>query len=45
MRMVFDAIVAAGDISPSLVVNRMIGRYSYSPLGLMCLGFSYCLNF
>ncbi|MFY0599149.1 MAG: hypothetical protein JXR03_05725 [Cyclobacteriaceae bacterium] len=45
IRDIFDAIAAAGDISPSLIAAGLSNTYSYPTLGLICLGLAYLFRY
>ena len=45
MRASFDAITAAGDISPSLVAGSISSNQSLPILGLVCLAISYFFKY
>jgi len=41
----FDAIAAAGDVSPALVAGGISNGYSHLPLGLLCLATAYLFKY
>ena len=45
IRMAFDAIEAAGDISPQIVAANISGAYAYPTLGLIGLALAYLFKY